>query len=492
MSSTRHTTTDCLRQERYASDPAFQDHLKASAVARKCRLITNPVHREICLYLQYMSMQPGGLSVMAADFLTRYSDRLGSRTMRENQTRNTFSADLVRVIRDELNCGDSFLLKGEIDGMRELFASSTEIASMEYQAQHLPSEYPADDFRDWCFAEAQARLEALLVDFCLNPAVTLENPPGWFYELGRSLRDYMTDRQADGRAGKVVTGIGAQINDALDYAWNERCMIHINGISRMGKTYQAQQWCSLYPGRARYIQVPSSNDDTSFFRAIARALGTACGSTMNTTQIKRQVEDAVQDSGVMLVFDEAHFVFSQHKKPRGYPRRINWILTEAVNKGIPVALISTHQFDDYCQNVVESAGWASEQLDGRISYRLDLPAVLSNADLAAIATFNLPTANSLIISGLCAYAQTSGKFIAGIEAVAKRARFLAKNSGRTTPDVNDLEAAMQDVEPSFAQIKAQACTEIPACKPAAKEKKSSCNRTAQPVLMPDSQLAGVN
>lgn len=192
---------------------------------------------------------------------------------------------------------------------------------------------------------AKSELAGWLTELCLNPEIRLNAPPVWFHDIERSLKDYIEDRRLDRQAGKIVTSIGAQINDALDYAFEERCMVHINGVARMGKTFQVQQWCQNYPGRVRYIQVPSGNDEISFYRAIARSLGTACGSSMNTTQIKRQVEDAIQDAGIMLVFDEAHYLFPQYKDARNAPRRINWLLTEVVNKGIPVALVTTPQFD---------------------------------------------------------------------------------------------------------------------------------------------------
>lgn len=470
MSTTRRADNESLlRQERYASDPAFGDYLKASAVARKCSLFTDPSHKEICLYLQYASMQPGGLTALTDDFLKRYDDRIGSRTMRKQVGRKIFDATIVRAVRDELMCEQNFPLKGETDHIdpygaayacairqdAEYFDGSRNHAS-ELQVAHrrkaarFPSEYPAGLFFDYCIEQAANELEHWLTDLCLNPAVKLSNPPSWFCAIEQSLKDYVEDRRLDSLAGKIVTSIGAQINDALDYAWDERCMVLINGVSRMGKTFQVQQWCRTYPGRVRYVEVPSGNDDISFFRAVARALGTASGSAMKTTQIKRQIEDAIQDSRLMIVLDEAHYLFPQYKDVRMSPRRINWVLTELVNKGIPVALIITPQFDIY-QKSAAGSGWASEQLDGRISYRLNLPATLPETDLAAIVKFNLPEAEPQIVKALCTYAKLSGKFIAGIEAVAKRARFLAKKSGRTSPNNADFMTATEDVDPSVVK-----------------------------------------
>lgn len=515
MSTTRHAENGSpLRQERYASDPAFGGHLKASAVARKCSLFTDPSHKEICLYLQYASMQPGGLTAMVSDFLKRYTDRLGCRTMREQLGVKIFKADLVRVIREELNSiipdGETFPLKGETDAFdpfgckirnAALYDSmwytggereAAERVRQQQEAANAPSSYPVSAFMDYCLIQAGNSLSEWITGLCLDPEIRLENPPCWFYEIERSLRDYIEDRRLDSQAGKVVTSIGTQINDALDYAFEEKCMVHINGIARMGKTFQVQQWCRAYPGRVRYVQVPSSNDEISFYRAIARELGTAAGSAMNSRQIKRNVEDAIQDADIMLVFDEAHYLWPQNKGTRNSPRRINWLLTEVVNKGIPVALVTTPQFDFLQKTIVNGTGWASEQLDGRISYRVDLPATLPETDLAAIVKFNLPGADQQIVDGLCDYARSSGKFIAGIEAVAKRARFLAKKTGRDTPNKTDLVTAMKEVDPAIMNIKPSEEEKPASCKPSAKARKRTFRGAAMAVQMPEKELVAVH
>jgi hypothetical protein len=512
MSSTRYAKDGSpLRQERYASDPAFNEALKASAVAKRCGLFADPRHKELCLHLQHLSMQPGGLAAFAEDFLTRYGDRIGSKTMRENRGLKVFDAGLVKTIRDELGTmsalGDAFPLKGEMEAFDPFGSLLIEAAEKDVQwwtggeyereerarqkaaAARAPSKYAASDFIDYCMDLAVDGLEGWLTDFCLNPEANFNNSPSWFHDLGQSLTDYLNDRREDVLAGKIVTSIGEQINDALDYAWDEKCMVHINGVARMGKTFQTEQWCRCYPGRVRYVQVPSSNDDISFFRAIARALGANSGSAMSTTQIKRQVEDTIQDAGIMLIFDEAHYLWPQQKRGGSYPRRINWVLTEIVNKGIPVAIVTTPQFDVNQNLVVNNTGWAAEQLDGRIAYRLNLSATLPESDLSAVAWYNLPNAGKQIIGGLCDYAMASGKYLAGIEAVAKRSRFLAKKDGRTDLSKADIKTAMFEVDPSLSRL-SKTEGETTDCKPSAKAVNRSRRGVARAVQAAEKQLVG--
>jgi hypothetical protein len=510
MTTRRADQNSPLRQERYASDPAFNEALKASAVARRCRLLADPRHKELCLHIQHLSMRHGGLTPFVTDFLSRYGDRIGSKTMRENRGRKIFNADQVRAVREELREPYRFPLKGETDTLdpwcseigkaqmrddEEYTGTAYEDAERTRQkvvAAKFPDNYAAAELIEYCLDRAEDSLEAWLIDFCLNPEADLNDPPRWFFHLEQSLFDYFDDRRADALAGKVVTSIGEQINDALDYAWDERCMVHINGVARMGKTFQVEQWCGSYPGRVRYVQVPSSNDDISFFRAIARALGSACGSTMKSTQIKRQVEDAIQDAELMLVFDEAHYLWPQQKRSNSYPRRINWVLTELVNKGLPVAIITTPQFDVYQNNVINNSGWAAEQLDGRIAYRLDLPATLPDSDLLAVAKQNLSGSDSMCLEFLCEYAKTSGKYLAAIESVAKRTRFLAKKSGRTEPNETDLLTAVREVDPSVQMGSDSSEQKQPIHKQSAKAKIGACRTSARPMQSAKKELVGAN
>ena len=87
---------------------------------------------------------------------------------------------------------------------------------------------------------------------------------------------------------------------------------------------------------------------------------------------------------------------------------------------------------------------------GRIAYRLDCPPVLPISDLAAIAAYHIPEAGEKIIDVLCDYAHGSGKYLAGIETVAKRARFLAKKAGQAVPDKSIFIAKLGSNTPLLA------------------------------------------
>ena len=69
---------------------------------------------------------------------------------------------------------------------------------------------------------------------------------------------------------------------------------------------------------------------------------------------------------------------------------------------------------------------------------------LNEHDLKAVARSLLPEGDRKSIETLVAYAQASAKYLAGIEAVVRRARFLAAKGNRTKVQFADLKEAIQE------------------------------------------------
>jgi hypothetical protein len=119
-------------------------------------------------------------------------------------------------------------------------------------------------------------------------------------------------------------------------------------------------------------------------------------------------------------------------------------MTALVNHSVPVALISTPQFIR-TQKVMESrTHWNSEQFIGRIGHYEKLPDSLSEADLAKVAKVLLPDGDARSLELLVRYAQGSAKYLAGIEAIVRRARYLACKDHREKVTFGDLKRATQE------------------------------------------------
>ena len=288
-------------------------------------------------------------------------------------------------------------------------------------------------------------LDKLLAELCLNPEIKIDAATRpYFPNLFQVLREYRQRLIEAVRTTRVVTELGQQVFDTLDYALDGRCLVLIEGLARKGKTFATKAWCELHPGQVRYIQVPSTNDDIGFYRAIARSLGVSNNLSFKAQQLRNRVEDVLQRGDLMVIFDEAHYLWPQCNHREALPARINWIMTALVNYGVPVALVTTPQFTRAQQLVEKRTHWASEQFIGRIAHYQKLPDGLNEHDLKAVARSLLPEGDRKSIETLVAYAQASAKYLAGIEAVVRRARFLATKENRAKVQFADIKEAIQE------------------------------------------------
>ncbi len=274
-----------------------------------------------------------------------------------------------------------------------------------------------------CGPKGTESLVGWLTEFCLNPE-TVGSP-----QFLSALRACANER-AQCAAAPVVTGVGQTIHAALDYSLDQRCMIVVEGVARLGKTFAVSHWCSARPGRVRYMQCPSTNDDVAFFSALATALGLTVEHTPKTKNLRPRIEDTLQAGDLMLVIDEAHNCWPGHSYRNARPSRICWLMTALVNCNVPVALVVTPQFFRSQKVCEERIGWASEQFVGRIGDYIKLPVELSIEDLRAVARAHLPEGDATSIEALALYAGSSQKYLAAIEHAVKKARYLAGQAGR--------------------------------------------------------------
>ena len=283
----------------------------------------------------------------------------------------------------------------------------------------------------------------LLREICLNPSTS----PSAIKSLScknlyHTLQMYCSHVAETSLAGLVKTEIGEVVIDSLNYAEHQKALVLIEGNARIGKTFATKAWCEACPGKRRYVQAPSSNDMTVFFRTVAKALGLAASYTRKANELRVRISDVLQTGQLMLVIDEAHYLFPQINVRRALPARINWLLTELVNFGVAVALISTPQFTTSQRVIEKNTHWASEQLIGRMARYTRLPERLEQNDLEAVARYHLPEGDRKSISALVGYAQASRKYLAGIDHATKAARYEAQIRNRTKVTFDDIKNAI--------------------------------------------------
>src|ERR1017187_7120193 len=471
MSTRKAKDGSVFHQARYASSPEFDRGLIANLVAKRAAICDDAADRELIWFIQYLSHQAGGLAAVAKDLLARYSDRIQTPTMASigMKPSGMCNAAQVKAIRDEMSCDwrREFLLYGENDVLDVMLSSDdsmgellddeitdaalaravAEPSQLEQKSRSYPRAYPAQEFVAACHDAAETNLEKHLCEICLNPALNLESGPWYFPGLISTLREYQAEFIKAKTTGVFVTAMGQKVCDVLDYTAYCRGLTLMQGEARLGKSHAARTWCEQHPGNARFVEVPTGNDEATFFRALARGLGLVNFLNYKVGEIKSRVESILLTGDIILVLDESQRLWPQMNLRYGSPKRIEHIMSWA-NKtpehpAVPMCLISTPQFIQ-SQIAMGKNGWNSAQLTGRISHYESLPADLSPEDLMAVAKTVLPEADTQSLRALAVYARSSARYLAAIDSIAKRARYIAMRAGRATATTDDVRKAMQE------------------------------------------------
>ncbi len=205
------------------------------------------------------------------------------------------------------------------------------------------------------------QLQCELERLCLDPDFGFKNITG-SRDLVVVIEKYRQKLNKTVSHDLAETSIKRQIFDCLDYALDEKAFVIIEGDSRMGKTVSAQNWCEQHQGEAIYIKLEPCADEKSFFRTIARAIGTSYSAGRKSIEIRHRIEDALHLTKQLLVIDEAHYIHNLARRPSSEPRKLEWLRSSLIDKGVPIALISTPQWDQRIASA-ESVDWMEFKAD---------------------------------------------------------------------------------------------------------------------------------
>lgn len=466
MSSTRCADAGGeLRQERWASNPECTTAINALLAAKRIALLEDPELRAVLWFIQMRSLTPRGLSDLATELFDFLPKRVGSPTMRRIgcTAGKIYGPALVRKIRAELpyslpSSDSHFPLKGDIvEDWSDVFRPD-DAPRKDVEVISEPNSYDGSTFLE-AVREAALSLPDHLTELCLNPDIDLESSiyspysssaGVWYFDdLVDGLKRYRRYCAEHAFDGLATTEISERIHETLDFCYRQRRMVLIEGAAGIGKSVTAKAWCNRYPGLVRHVELPSSNDDRSFYVAIAEAVGVARGSAYNGQQIKLKVEEALRSSGLMLVLDESQFAWPQkYKRPQGVPVRMQWIKT-AFDAGTSIALVALPEFSDWQALYVKVTLWRDNQLVRRLNRTTRLPASHSKADLIKIAKAIHPEGDEAswkLLAG-CALALPK-KQASAISETFISAKDIAEQDGRNRLTYEDIDAATRfDFQP---------------------------------------------
>ena len=420
---------------------------------------------EMLWFVQFMSIQPGGLLKFCEDMMQHMPGRFGTPHMRGARAGVLSLASKVQIC-NEIPGRFRPSLDPEIQNLIEVIAIEKEPGSRttgkdrELVAKHTRA-WAIETFRGRCFDAAREFLPGYLEALCTQKEKGFQ--PTELYEwedgedcAGRSETWFIDDpvgavmEMMEAQAVKVqkrlaMTKVAELILDRLDYALAEKVMVRIEGGSRFGKTEALSAWVEMRPGLARLVRVPCDNSMASFFKRIGEALGIDCSYGTNSSRLKERVEYIIQHSGLFLVLDEAHFLCPMNFSATTAPHRLNWVRTEIVDRGLPLAISVTPQaFKGAIDRFVKKTRYDMTQFFGREFLPCTLPEVLSEKDLIAVARIHFPGMSENALGYIANEARLSQNYLQAVEAIARRTRFLAGKHGGAAK-LKDIQTAVSEV-----------------------------------------------
>jgi DNA transposition AAA+ family ATPase len=335
-------------------------------------------------------------------------------------------------------------------------------------------------------------IEQLLTELCTNPKVQFslpgcgavddefetewmlqENPEFKTYDLKRAeliyfrdiigaLVEYRAQQRKAIRDNFHLTAIGKKIWETIEYALASKSMVLLDGMEGRGKTEAVKACCELHSGQLRFVSLTGITTKTAILREISMALGITYAYGRTGPEMQSRIEDVLRRSKIMLVIDEAHFLFNQSRHMTTRPEMIDWLDTAICNRGVPVALVTTPQFIQCLMRAKNQVDWNFKQFRRRVKRWVKLPDKNTEADLFAVAQSVFQNANETVIKKVVGYALLSKRDLSAIGDIAAEVRAMTGNDDLSRATVAHVDRAMKeflmasDLAFDLALVKAEA------------------------------------
>jgi hypothetical protein len=500
---------------------------------------------EALLYLEYQSRQPGALDAVAARMIQNQGRSIGTRVMREVGPVKIYSPRQSLKIWSALPvyCRQNFpdqeawrleLLRDELPDAPLNFQEQEQLDAVVNRAMSLPPEFrdpsciseqsyawlremyyirlqrgeaeelTLDDpvaaatlakltpnaFQDLCLSAAREHLARHLAILCNSPDSVLTGP--WYWaELFPALLAEM-DQWAKAVLGSIAnTSVYKVAMDSFEFACQRKKPVRLHGETKFGKSIVAKKFCHAFPGRARYVQVPWSNREGHLMEEIGKAFGVY----QTGPKAEETIETLCQTFKILIVLDEAHGLFPTKLSRNSGPGRLNWVRLELFKHDVPVALVTTPQYNQVEERFSKATEWNIDQFNGCIYQYPQLPDRITFDELVAIGQTYLPGTDPDIIGLVAAEAEITGQYLIYFGRIAENAAWLAQRAGRAEITEDDIRCAVIMSTPPakpVAPAKSPADTTKPAKKDAGRTgSQKSATMTLPPRgAKPDSEETG--
>lgn len=455
MSSTRLAAVGApLSQERYASSEVYRTALSGHLVAKRCAVLdADPELRDLIWFIQDRSL--------ADPF--HVGGRLGS----------------VERIAEEL-ANDS------------RFIDPTPVDYEDFTDGRMPKLNRSALANDDAFRRTQiSLLSRALCDLALSPGAAPSTMPRLGANWRKALVTYRDEIRGVIVKSLAPTSVAKVVAESLRFTRDTKMLSLVTGVSRLGKSASAKAFCAASSGLARYVLTPEDNDMQSLYRSIAKALGVADSASRKPPEVRELLERTLLTSRQMLVFDEAHNLFSGARRVTRQPQRILW-LRRLIDGGVPIAFVALPDFTLRIGRYADQLDWDSAQIFELIAKAETLPSELSVDDHEVLVKRLAPELNasekSLIASA--AKGQRGAQYVCDVLTVA---RHNAKAAGRCVPTAGDVTAAIGN-RPAFKDGKfvAPGIPSAPEVEIPRTKVKGPLTQSRRADLSPDAQLSALN
>lgn len=336
-----------------------------------------------------------------------------------------------------------------------------------------------DYLKSDCQKTAQSKLPSLLADICQNDSTRLEGT-SYCPALPALLAEQMVRHAASARVQLAETVVTKTVFRELEFACSERVPVPIVGESRFGKTQSVMVWCEAYPGRARLVPVPDGNREVDFMRAHADAFGIDYTPSTPAPVLKDKVEFVLRHSGLMVVYDEAHYLVPSSYHKDTPPRRINWVRSKVMDQGVPCAFFATPQsHQQTLEKYVATTGYRVEQWLGRMAPTVILSDSIPFEQIVAVAKIHFPEIADVLLEELADRSINSAGYLKHIDMAGRRSRFLARERNHAVPTKRDVLDAIDEMMPTGTRVVSDCGDGIPLVKGRCSQ--SALARQAAPV-----------
>ena len=477
MSTRRKTDPGPLSQNRYMSSNEFSELRGVSGVAASARaaVLLEGVKRNFIWWLQGLSLTEGGLKRVARELVEMFPDRIAKDDKQfalghEGWTGNEYAAPQNL---------EQFMVDLCINPRIHFKMPDDDVDVSDIETDRIMEENPGMYRGDF----GTARLN-------------------YFKDIIGALFEYKALQESKAKANFQITTIGKKIWETLDFALVTHGMVLLDGMEGRGKTEAVKAWCEIHLGAARFVSLKGITNKTTAFREIARALGIASSYTRTAPEMQARIEDVLKRSRLMLVMDEAHFIFNQSRRMYSRPELADWIYTALCNQDVPIALVTTPQFILCMTRAADQVEWNYRQFRRRVKRWEILPAANSQTDIAAVAKHVFKSATPGMILEIAGYADLSGRDLSAVGDVADEVRAMLGSDDLTCATPKQVHRAIYDfllpsdknfvdgmkVARSLGRKPGRrseaACTEAPAEEPAPEEQPTiAAGRSRVPALV---------